>query len=59
MTLSRGERLCAVDMPDKKTLEKEDLTVLIDVTEQAIERPAKKQKQYYSDKKNSPRSKSS
>jgi len=49
--------LRSLAVPDKKTLETEDLTVLIDVTEQAIERPVNKQRQYYSGKKNSTPSK--
>jgi hypothetical protein len=48
-----SQLLKVLEVPDKQTLEKEDLTVLIDVTEQAIERPEKKQRQYYSGKKNS------
>ncbi len=48
-----SQLLKVLEVPDKQTLEKEDLTVLIDVTEQAIERPEKNQRQYYSGKKNS------
>lgn len=48
-----SQLLKVLEVTDKQTLEKEDLTVLIDVTGQAIERPEKKQRQYYSGKKNS------
>jgi hypothetical protein len=46
-----GQLLKVLDIPNQKTLEKEDLTVLMDVTEQPLERPVKQQKQYYSGKK--------
>ena len=46
-----GQLLKVLDVPNQKTLEKEHLTVLIDVTEQPVERPVKQQKQYYSGKK--------
>ena len=44
--------LKVLDMPNpKKLLDTEIETIIIDVTEQAIERPKKKQKKYYSGKK--------
>jgi len=46
-----SQLLKVLDVPNQKTLEKEDLTVLMDVTEQPVERPVKQQKQYYSGKK--------
>jgi len=46
-----GQLLKVLAVPNQKTLEKEALTVLMDVTEQPIERPVKQQKQYYSGKK--------
>ena len=46
-----SQLLGVLDVPNQKTLEKEDLTVLMDVTEQPVERPVKQQKQYYSGKK--------
>ena len=39
-----GQVLKILDVPNQKSLAKEDLTVLIDVTEQPIERPEKHQK---------------
>lgn len=46
-----GQLLKVLEVPNQKTLAKENLTLLIDVTEQPIERPEKHQKQYYSGKK--------
>ena len=46
-----SQLLKVLEVPDKQTLEKEDLTVYD--RGQAIERPEKKQRQYYSGKKNS------
>ena len=46
-----SQLLKVLDVPNQKTLEKEDLTVLMDVTEQPLERPEKQQKHYYSGKK--------
>jgi len=46
-----SQLLKVLDVPNQKSLEKEDLTVLMDVTEQPVERPVKQQKQYYSGKK--------
>ncbi len=43
--------LKALDLPDDKALTSDNLTVVVDVTEQQIERPLKNQKQYYSGKK--------
>ena len=42
----------ALDLPNDQALTAENLKVVADVTEQAIERPLKKQKTYYSGKKN-------
>jgi len=42
----------ALDLPNDKDLTAANLKVVADVTEQAIERPVKKQKSYYSGKKN-------
>ncbi len=46
-----SQLLKVLDVPNQKTLEKEDLTVLMDVTEQPLERPEKRQRLYYSGKK--------
>lgn len=46
-----SQLLKVLGVPNQKTLEKEDLTVLMDVTEQPLERPEREQKQYYSGKK--------
>ena len=47
-----SERLLkALDLPHDRDLTAENLQLLADVTEQAIERPLKKQKSYYSGKK--------
>ena len=43
--------LKALDLPNDRGLTAENLKLLADVTEQAIERPLKKQKSYYSGKK--------
>ena len=51
--------LLALDLPDEKALTGKNLTLLMDVTEQEIERPGKKQRSFYSGKKNGTRSKSS
>ena len=51
--------LLALDLPDEKALTGKNLTLLMDVTEQEIERPVKKQRSFYSGKKNGTRSKSS
>ena len=51
--------LLALDLPDEKALTGKNLTLLMDVTEQEIERPVKKQRSLYSGKKNGTRSKSS
>ena len=42
----------ALDLPNDKTLTAENLKLVADVTEQAIERPVSGQKSYYSGKKN-------
>lgn len=42
----------ALDLPDDKALTADNLKLVADVTEQQIERPLKKQKSYYSGKKN-------
>ena len=47
----------ALDIPNDKALTADNLKIIADVTEQAIERPLKKQKSYYSGKKSSIRSK--
>ncbi|HSK74586.1 MAG TPA: transposase family protein [Pyrinomonadaceae bacterium] len=44
--------LKALDLPNDQALTSDNLKVVADVTEQAIERPVKKQKSYYSGKKN-------
>ncbi len=41
----------ALDLPNDKALTADNLKLVADVTEQAIERPLKKQKSYYSGKK--------
>ena len=43
--------LKALDLPNDRDLTAENLKLIADVTEQAIERPLKKQKSYYSGKK--------
>ena len=50
--------LKAMDIPNDKSLTADNLKIIADVTEQAIERPLKKQKSYYSGKKSSIASKS-
>ena len=50
--------LKAMDIPNDKALTADNLKIIADVTEQAIERPLKKQKSYYSGKKSSIPSKS-
>ena len=50
--------LQALDLPDEKALTGQPLILLMDVTEQEIERPVKKQRSFFSGKKNSIRSKS-
>jgi hypothetical protein len=45
--------LKALDIPNDKSLTADHLKVIADVTEQAIERPLKEQKSYYSGKKSS------
>ena len=42
----------ALDLPNDKSLTQENLKLIVDVTEQPIERPVKDQKSYYSGKKN-------
>lgn len=42
----------ALDIPNDKSLTVEQLKIIADVTEQAIERPLAEQKSYYSGKKN-------
>ena len=42
----------ALDLPNDKTLTADNLTLLMDVSEQEIERPVKAQPSYYSGKKN-------
>ncbi len=42
----------ALDLPNDKALTSSNLKLVADVTEQSIERPLKKQKSYYSGKKN-------
>ncbi len=44
--------LKALDLPNDQALTAENLKVVADVSEQPIERPVKKQKSYYSGKKN-------
>ena len=51
--------LRALDLPNEKALTGNHLTLLMDVTEQEIERPVKKQRSFFSGKKNGTRSKSS
>lgn len=41
----------ALDLPNDQSLTTADIRIVIDVTEQALERPVKKQKSYYSGKK--------
>ena len=43
--------MTALDLPNERDLSAENLQLLADVTEQAIERPQSKQKSYYSGKK--------
>jgi hypothetical protein len=43
--------LKAMDIPNDKALTADNLKIIADVTEQAIERPVKEQKSYYSGKK--------
>lgn len=45
----------ALDIPNDKALTSDNLTLVIDVTEQQIERPIKKQADYYSGKKSDTR----
>ena len=45
--------LKALDIPNDRSLTADHLKVIADVTEQAIERPLKEQKSYYSGKKSS------
>jgi len=45
----------ALDLPNEKALTANNLKLVADVTEQPIERPVKKQKSYYSGKKNNTR----
>lgn len=45
----------ALDLPNDQALTSDNLVVVIDVTEQQIERPLKKQKEYYSGKKSDTR----
>ncbi len=47
----------ALDLPNDKSLTAENLKLIADVTEQAIERPQSRQKSYYSGKKSVIRSK--
>ena len=51
--------LLALDLPDVKALTGKTLTLVMDVTELAIERPVKKQRSFFSGKKNGIPSKSS
>ena len=51
--------LLALDLPDEKALTGKNLTLLMDVTEQEIERPVQKQRSFFSGKKNGIPSKSS
>lgn len=44
--------LKAMDLPNDRSLTADDLKIIADVTEQAIERPQSGQKSYYSGKKN-------
>ena len=48
--------LRALDLSNEQALTGNDLTLLMDVTEQEIERPVKKQRSFYSGKKNGTRS---
>ena len=48
--------LRALDLSNEQALTGNDLTLLMDVTEQEIERPVKKQRSFYSGKKNGIRS---
>ncbi|MGI8788826.1 MAG: helix-turn-helix domain-containing protein [Pyrinomonadaceae bacterium] len=43
--------LKALDLPNDKSLTADNLKLVVDVTEQEIERPVQKQKSYYSGKK--------
>jgi hypothetical protein len=47
--------LKGLDLPDDKALTTDSLKIVIDVTEQELERPVKKQKSYYSGKKSDTR----
>lgn len=47
--------LKGLDLPDDKALTTDCLKIVIDVTEQELERPVKKQKSYYSGKKSDTR----
>ena len=51
--------LLALDLPNEKALTGKDLTLVMDVTEQEIERPVQKQRSFFSGKKNGIPSKSS
>lgn len=47
----RGKRLWqALDLPDEKALTGQDLTLLMEVTEQEIERPVQKQRWFFQEK---------
>ncbi len=41
----------ALDLPNDKSLTADNLNLIVDITEQEIERPVQKQKSYYSGKK--------
>lgn len=45
--------LKAMDIPNDRALTADKLKIIADVTEQAVERPLKEQKTYYSGKKKS------
>ncbi len=47
----------ALDLPNDKLLTTDQIKIVIDVTEQEIERPRKQQKSYYSGKKSGTRAK--
>lgn len=47
----------ALDLPNDKLLTTDQIKIVIDVTEQELERPRKQQKAYYSGKKSGTRSK--
>lgn len=47
--------LKGLDLPNAKALTTDSLKIVIDVTEQELERPVKKQKSYYSGKKSDTR----